>query len=107
MPVQVYVGNLSRDTTDDTPRQAFSDFGQVLEAKVMKDSDTGRSRGFGLVTFASGQEADAAIGALNEQELDGRRLKVNLHHTKSTPNPADGRNSGGYGTAAGGGPTEQ
>ncbi|TFK44563.1 hypothetical protein BDQ12DRAFT_565722, partial [Crucibulum laeve] len=80
--------NLSWNTTDDTLRQAFSDFGQVLDSIVMRDRDTGRSRGFGFVTFSSGQEADAAIGGLNEQELDGRRIKVNL---------ANARGSGGGG----------
>ena len=59
----------------------------------MRDRDTGRSRGFGFVTFSTSQEADAAIGALNEQELDGRRIKVNL---------ANSRGSGGGGGGGGG-----
>jgi len=48
----------------------------------MRDRDTGRSRGFGFVTFGSGSEAEAAIGGLNEQELDGRRIKVNLANAR-------------------------
>ena len=48
----------------------------------MRDRDTGRSRGFGFVTYASSDEANAAIGGLNEQELDGRRIKVNLANTR-------------------------
>ncbi|KAF5386128.1 hypothetical protein D9615_002399 [Tricholomella constricta] len=88
---KVYVGNLSWNTTDDTLRQAFSDFGQVTDSIVMRDRDTGRSRGFGFVTFVSAQEADAAINALNEQELDGRRIKVNL---------ANARGGGGGGGGA-------
>lgn len=60
----------------------------------MRDRDTGRSRGFGFVTFANGDEANAAISGLNEQELDGRRIKVNL---------ANSRGSGGGGGGGGGG----
>ncbi|KAF7428423.1 hypothetical protein PC9H_007647 [Pleurotus ostreatus] len=88
MSAKIYVGNLSWNTTDDTLRQAFSEFGNVVDSIVMRDRDTGRSRGFGFVTFEGPQEADAAIQALNEQELDGRRIKVNL---------ANARPSGGGG----------
>ncbi|KAF9007998.1 hypothetical protein BDQ17DRAFT_1237602, partial [Cyathus striatus] len=84
--------NLSWNTTDDTLRQAFSDFGSITDSIVMRDRDTGRSRGFGFVTFGNQTEAEAAIAGLNEQELDGRRIKVNL---------ANARGGGGGG---GGGP---
>ncbi|KAF9222605.1 hypothetical protein BS17DRAFT_657944, partial [Gyrodon lividus] len=74
--------NLSWNTTDETLRQAFSPHGQVLDSIVMRDRDTGRSRGFGFVTYGSPDEAAAAIAALNEQELDGRRVKVNMANAR-------------------------
>ncbi|KAI0356363.1 hypothetical protein OH77DRAFT_1401182, partial [Trametes cingulata] len=80
--------NLSWNTNDDSLRSAFSNYGQILDSIVMRDRDTGRSRGFGFVTFSSATEAQTAISSLNEQELDGRRIKVNL---------ANARGSGGGG----------
>ncbi|KZV82140.1 hypothetical protein EXIGLDRAFT_657508, partial [Exidia glandulosa HHB12029] len=82
MASKVYVGNLSWNTTDDTLRESFSQFGQILDSIVMRDRDTGRSRGFGFVTYGSPQEAEAAIASLNDQELDGRRIKVNLANAR-------------------------
>ncbi|CAE6486414.1 unnamed protein product [Rhizoctonia solani] len=64
--------------------QAFSDYGQVLDSIVMRDRDTGRSRGFGFVTYSSGEEANAAVGGMNDQDLDGRRIKVNLANPRGT-----------------------
>jgi len=93
MSAKVYVGNLSWNTTDDTLRDAFGNYGQVLDSIVMRDRDTGRSRGFGFVTFSSNQEAETAIQNLNEQDLDGRRIKVNL---------ANARTGGGGGGGGGG-----
>jgi len=102
MSTKVYVGNLSWNTTDDTLRQAFSDFGGVLDSIVMRDRDTGRSRGFGFVTYGTPGEANAAIAGLNEQELDGRRVKVNLANARGGGGGGGGGYSGGGGGGGGG-----
>ncbi|KAL4401865.1 RNA binding protein [Malassezia pachydermatis] len=105
---KVYVGNLSWSTTDDGLAQAFSPYGQLTDYIVMKDRETGRSRGFGFVTFMTQQEADAAIMALNEQELDGRRIRVNMANSRppmmggglSGANLGYSGLTGGYGAGA-------
>ncbi|KAM0300760.1 hypothetical protein HYE67_004956 [Fusarium culmorum] len=95
---KLYVGNLSWNTTDDTLRQTFSEFGEVTDSIIMRDRDTGRARGFGFVTFSTEEQANAAVDALNEQELDGRRIRVNVANAR----PAGG-NGGGFGGGRGGG----
>ncbi|VVA92237.1 unnamed protein product [Arabis nemorensis] len=67
MAAKIHVGNLSLNTTLDTFRQAFSDDGQVLDAIVMTDTDTGMSRGFGYVTYSTVSEAGVAIEEMNDQ----------------------------------------
>jgi RNA recognition motif-containing protein len=74
---KLYVGGLSWDTTADELQIAFSNFGKVVDAKVVLDRATGRSRGFGFVTFESHAAADEAITQMNGRELDGRPLRVN------------------------------
>ncbi|KAJ4253766.1 Cinnamyl-alcohol dehydrogenase Flavonol reductase/cinnamoyl-CoA reductase [Fusarium torreyae] len=95
---KLYVGNLSWNTTDDTLRDTFSQFGQVVDSIIMRDRDTGRARGFGFVTFSNEEEATAAVNGMNEQELDGRRLKVNPANAR----PSGGGGRGGYGGGRGG-----
>lgn len=100
---KVYVGNLSWNTNDDGLAQAFSAYGQLTDYIVMKDRETGRSRGFGFVTYGTQQEADAAIAGLNEQELDGRRIRVNMANSRPVGMGAGmgaGGYGGGYGAAA-------
>ncbi|CAE6405710.1 unnamed protein product [Rhizoctonia solani] len=70
MSAKVYVGNLSWNTTDDTLRQAFSEYGNVLDSIVMRDRDTGRSRGFGFVTFSNSNEAEAAVNGYAKTDAD-------------------------------------
>ncbi|CAF3628543.1 unnamed protein product [Fusarium graminearum] len=68
---KLYVGNLSWNTTDETLRQTFSEFGEVTDSIIMRDRDTGRARGFGFVTFSTEEQATAAVDALNEQDYGG------------------------------------
>ncbi len=75
--MNIYVGNLSFDTTDEGLQGAFAAHGQVTSARVIRDRDTGRSRGFGFVEMASDDEARNAINSLNGRDLDGRPVKVN------------------------------
>ena len=75
--MNIYVGNLSREVTDEDLRQEFSAFGEVSSATVIKDRYTGESRGFGFVEMTAKDEANAAIKALNGKELKGRVIKVN------------------------------
>jgi len=77
MSKKLFVGGLAWATSDDGLRNAFEPFGEVAEAKVITDRDTGRSRGFGFVTFSDDAAADRAVEEMNDNELDGRRLTVN------------------------------
>lgn len=75
--MNIYVGNLSYSTTDDTLRTLFEQHGEVSSAKVVENRETGRSRGFGFVEMPNDEEARAAIEAVNDTEFEGRTLKVN------------------------------
>ena len=77
MGKKLYVGNLSYDVTDSALEQMFAAHGTVQSAQVILDRDTGRSKGFGFVEMDSGEQAQAAITALNGREVDGRALTVN------------------------------
>ncbi len=74
---KLFVGNLSWNTTDAGLYDAFSKHGEVTEAKVITDRDSGRSRGFGFVTFTDSESAAKASAALDGSELDGREIRVN------------------------------
>ena len=75
---RLYVGNISFQSTEADLEDAFAAFGTVESAAVVTDRETGRSRGFGFVEMSTDAEAQAAVEALNETELDGRRIKVNV-----------------------------
>jgi len=96
--VKIYVGNISREVTDDDLREAFAAFGQVESAVVLKDKFTSESRGFGFVEMLSGSEAQAAINGMNGKSLKGRSLNVNEARPRE-----DSRGGGGFGGGGGGG----
>jgi len=99
---KLFVGSLSWNTTDEGLRRAFEKFGEVLEAKVIKDRETDRSRGFGFVSFANPKDAMDAMAAMDGQELDGRTIKVNeaQERERTGGGPRGGgerRGGGGFG----------
>ncbi len=78
MSSNIYVGNLTFNTSSSDLEALFAEHGTVTSAQVVNDRDTGRSRGFGFVEMASSDEANAAINALNGRNVDGRDLTVNV-----------------------------
>lgn len=79
---KLFVGGLPWATTDEGLLKAFEEFGEVEEANVVCERDTGRSRGFGFVTFVSPEDAQTAQEAMHEQEIEGREVRVDFAHTK-------------------------
>ncbi len=94
--MNIYVGNLSWSMTDDDLSNLFSQYGTVSSAKILKEKNTGRSKGFGFVEMEDDEAAKTAIATLNESEVQGRKLIVN----ESQPRPEGG---GGYKKSGGGG----
>ncbi len=92
--MNIYVGNLSYDVTEEELQQAFEAFGQVESTKIIKDMYTGRSRGFGFVEMPSQTEGESAITKLNGTDLKGRTLKV----SEARPRPEGGRRGGRRGS---------
>ena len=93
----IYVGNLSYDAGEEELREVFEAFGTVTSITVIKDRDTGRSRGFAFVEMANDEEADAAIEGLNQQDHMGRALNVNETRPKSERARRGGGGGGGGG----------
>ena len=98
--MKVYVGNLSFNIDDEKLREIFSKFGDVEEATIIKDKYSGRSKGFGFVTFSDDAAANKAIKEMNDKEVDGRALKVNEARPMEERPP---RREGGRGFGGGGG----
>jgi RNA recognition motif-containing protein len=95
----LYVGNLSYEATEDDLRQAFEAHGEVSSVAIIKDKMTGRSRGFGFVEMPDKNQAQAAITALNLQEVRGRAITVNEARPKTEGGGGGGR--GGFGGGGG------
>ncbi len=90
--MNIYVGNISRDLSEEELREAFAAFGQVSTVNIIKDKFTGEYRGFAFVEMPTKEEADAAITGLNGKELKGRALNVNEARPRT-----DARHGGGGG----------
>jgi len=93
----IFVGNLSFGTTEDSLRSAFEPYGSVDNVNIIRDRDTGQPRGFAFVEMSNDAEANSAINALNGKDIDGRSLNVNEARPKAE------RGSGGFGQRSGGG----
>ena len=107
MSTKVFVGNLSFNTTENDLQDAFAAHGQVVEATLMMDRMTGRSRGFAFITYSTPDEAQKAIAAMHGAQLDGRALTVNIARPKEERPPGGGGRDRGprreYGGGGGGG----
>jgi len=87
---KLFVGNLPWGITNDSLRELFASVGEVVEAMVITDRMSGRSKGFGFVTFATEEAAQAAVAQLNEKEIEGRKIIVNVAR------PREERRDGGF-----------
>jgi len=96
--MNIYVGNLPREATEDDLKEAFEAFGEVTSVKIIKDKFTGDSRGFGFVEMSNSSEAQAAISGLDGKDLKGTALRVNEARPRR-----DDRGRGGFSRGGGGG----
>lgn len=94
--MKLYVGNLAFDVTDEDLKAAFAGCGEVASATVVKDADSGRSRGFGFVEMPNDADAKAAIEKLNSKELKGRTIIVNQARPREASGTRGGGGRGGY-----------
>ncbi|XP_011048456.1 PREDICTED: glycine-rich RNA-binding protein-like [Populus euphratica] len=92
-----FVGGLAWATTDQVLQEAFSQYGEIIDSKIINDRETGRSRGFGFVTFGNEKAMRDAIDGMNGQDLDGRNITVNEAQSRG------GGGGGGYNRNSGGG----
>lgn len=100
---KIYVGNLSYNTTEDELRDYFAQFGTIADMKLIIDFNTGRSKGFGFITFAAPQDSEAAVAAANGVEIGGRKIKVNIARDDNRRSSNGG--GGGFRHSSGGRPS--
>jgi RNA recognition motif-containing protein len=100
MSNKLFVGGLAWETNDSSLADAFSPYGEIVEARIITDRDTGRSRGFGFVTFENEAAAATALQAMNGRELDGRTLRVDVA-TEQAPRRNDRGGGSGRGRSGG------
>ncbi|XP_062165223.1 glycine-rich RNA-binding protein 2, mitochondrial-like [Alnus glutinosa] len=99
---KLFIGGLSYSTDDQSLKDAFAGFGEVVEARVIIDRETGRSRGFGFINYSSDESATSALSAMDGQELNGRNIRVSYANDKPS-GPRSFGGGGGYGGGGGGG----
>ncbi len=103
MTINIYVGNLSYQTDDRELEDLFAPFGDIASARVIMDRETGRSKGFGFVEMPDRAQGEAAIEALNGNEVDGRELRINEARPREERPRFGGGGGGGGGYRGGGG----
>ncbi len=99
--MNIFVGNLPFTTTDDELSGLFEQYGEITRATVVKDRESGKSRGFGFVEMMDDEMARAAIEGLNGSDLQGRSLTVNEARPRESRGPSGGGGGGGYGGGGG------
>lgn len=97
--MNIYVGNIPYEATEEQLQEAFSSYGEISSVRILKDKETGASRGFGFVEMPNDDEANAAIEALNDNDFQGNNLKV--QESKPKPRRDGGRGRGGFGGGRG------
>lgn len=101
--MDIYVGNLPYDFSDQELSEVFAQFGEVVSAKIILDRETGRSKGFGFVTMSNDEEANAAVAAMDGAEIAGRPAKVNSARPREERSSSAPRRSFSNGPRQGGG----
>jgi RNA recognition motif-containing protein len=95
MIMNIYVGNLSYEATDETIKAAFESFGEITSARIIKDKYTGQSRGFGFVEMSVQSQAETAIKSLNGKEILGKQISVSEARARANQGRTGGQRRGG------------